>query len=73
MNIAAYIKECEREQRESETEERRRQRWQHLRAAKPQGRRHTYMREVLPSGCILYKISVRHEHVMWSAYPLPKL
>jgi len=67
MNIAAYIKECEREQRESETEERRRQRWQHLRAAKPQGRRHTYMREVLPSGCILYKISVRHEPVMWSA------
>jgi hypothetical protein len=25
------------------------------------------MREVLPSGCILYKISVRHEPVMWSA------
>jgi hypothetical protein len=61
MNIAAYIKECERVQRESETEEQRRQRRQRIRVAKPQGRRHTYVREVLPSGCVLYEMSVHNK------------
>jgi len=61
VNIAAYIKECERVQRESETEEQRRQRRQLLRVAKPQGRRHVYVQEVLPSGCVLYEMTVRHE------------
>jgi CRISPR/Cas system CMR subunit Cmr4 (Cas7 group RAMP superfamily) len=56
MNITAYIEECEREQHEVETEEVRTKR---LRAAKTQASRNTYVREVLPSGCVLYKMPVR--------------
>jgi hypothetical protein len=59
MNVTTYIKECAREQHESEANEPRRQRWQSLRETKPLGRRNTYVREVLPSGCILYKVAFR--------------
>ncbi len=59
MNITAYLRECERAQREYEAEDWQRQQGQRRREVKPQGRHYAFVRKVLASGCVLYEMSGR--------------